>query len=185
MCLEWIVHINGIIENVVFQDWLFNIFFLLFNWRIAALQYCTGFCHTSPWFSQRCTHVPLEPPSLPSRLGPPSHTENSHWPSVLPGVTSVFPSYSLHSAHPLLPTVSTNLFSRSPSFSVAMGVTGRCSSWAYWWCCCTWTDFQRETTPASWGECPQVMGHNGSFNVRCKSAGPGLFFVESVSVTNP
>ena len=40
----------------------------LFNWRIVALQYCVGFCHTSTWISH------MSPPSrtsLPSHLIPP------------------------------------------------------------------------------------------------------------------
>ena len=29
----------------------------IFNWRIIALQYCTGFCHTSTCISHRYRHV--------------------------------------------------------------------------------------------------------------------------------
>ena len=29
-----------------------------FNWRIIALQYCVGFCHTAAWISHRYTYVP-------------------------------------------------------------------------------------------------------------------------------
>ena len=38
-----------------------------FNWRIIALQYCLGFCHTSTWISYRYTYVPslLNLPSTP------------------------------------------------------------------------------------------------------------------------
>ena len=32
--------------------------FILFNWRIIALQCCVAFCHTSTWISQRYTQVP-------------------------------------------------------------------------------------------------------------------------------
>ena len=45
---------------------LFNLF--IFNWRITALQYCVGFCHTSTCISHKYTHVP----SL-SNLPPTSH----------------------------------------------------------------------------------------------------------------
>ena len=31
---------------------------LFFNWRIIALQYCVGLCHTSAWISPRYTHAP-------------------------------------------------------------------------------------------------------------------------------
>ena len=41
----------------------------IFNWRIIALQYCIGFCHTSTWISHRYTYVPsllnLSPTSHP------------------------------------------------------------------------------------------------------------------------
>ena len=32
--------------------------FKIFNWRIIALEYCTGFYHTSTWISHRYTYVP-------------------------------------------------------------------------------------------------------------------------------
>ena len=32
-------------------------FFFIFKWRIIALQYCVGFCHTSKWISHRYTYV--------------------------------------------------------------------------------------------------------------------------------
>ena len=38
-------------------------------WKIIALQYCAGFCHTSTSISHRCTYVPCSCTSLPS----PSH----------------------------------------------------------------------------------------------------------------
>ena len=45
----------------------FNVF--IFNWRIIALQYCLGFCHTSTWIHHRYTYVPslltLSPTSHP------------------------------------------------------------------------------------------------------------------------
>ena len=69
------------------------VFLSLFNWRIIALQYCVGLCHTTAWISHRYTCVcsPLEPLShlLPhpthSRLSQSTglsslgHTANSHW----------------------------------------------------------------------------------------------------------
>ena len=33
-----------------------------FNWKIIALQYCVGLCHTSTWISHRYTYVCLENP---------------------------------------------------------------------------------------------------------------------------
>ena len=49
-----------------------NSFFFkfIFNWRIIALQYCVGFCHTSTWISHRYTYIP-------SLLNFPSHVHNS------------------------------------------------------------------------------------------------------------
>ena len=31
--------------------------FLIFNWRIIALQCCVGFCHTKSWISQKYTYI--------------------------------------------------------------------------------------------------------------------------------
>ena len=31
----------------------------IFYWRVMALQYCVGFCHTSTWISHRCTYFPF------------------------------------------------------------------------------------------------------------------------------
>ena len=48
---------------------------LLLHWRIVALQYCVGFCHTSTWISPQVyiCPLPLEPPShlppCPTPLG--------------------------------------------------------------------------------------------------------------------
>ena len=45
------------------------LFSFIFNWKIIAVQYCVGFCHTSSWISHRYTHVPsllkLSPTSQP------------------------------------------------------------------------------------------------------------------------
>ena len=30
----------------------FFTFYFIFNWRIIALQYCDGFCHTSTWMNR-------------------------------------------------------------------------------------------------------------------------------------
>ena len=40
------------------SDGLFAVYMYFFNWGIAALQYCVGFCHTSTWISHRYTYVP-------------------------------------------------------------------------------------------------------------------------------
>ena len=52
-------------------SFVINLFFFnIFNWRIIALQYCAGFCHTSTWISHRYRHVPslvnLHSPPTPS-----------------------------------------------------------------------------------------------------------------------
>ena len=90
--------------------------FFFFNWRVIALQYCAGFCHTSAWFSHRYTWFsPLSPegtsptPSHPARLSQSTvlssrcYTANSHL-SILHMVMYMFPYYSLNSSNsPLLP----------------------------------------------------------------------------------
>ena len=88
-----------------------------FNWRIIALQYCVGFCHTSTWISHRYIHVPsflnLPPaPPHPTLLGchralgwsSLHHTEASHWLSILHMVMHRFQCYRLSLSHPLLPS---------------------------------------------------------------------------------
>ena len=53
----------------------FSILKFIFNWRVAALQCCIGFCHTTTCISHKYAYIPsflsLPPtptPSLPSRL---------------------------------------------------------------------------------------------------------------------
>ena len=89
---------------------------IVFNWRIIALKYCVGFCHTQTKISHKYTYVPpywtslLPPtPSHPYRLSQSpslrslSHMATSHCLSVLDVVVYMFLCYSLHSSHPLLP----------------------------------------------------------------------------------
>ena len=47
------------------------VFKFIFNWRIIALQYYVGFCHTTTWISLKYTHVPTLPnlPPYPTSLG--------------------------------------------------------------------------------------------------------------------
>ena len=58
---------------ISFKGIVFKNLFIL-NWRMIALQWCVGVCHTSTWISHRYTYVPslLSLPSishpLPSRL---------------------------------------------------------------------------------------------------------------------
>ena len=70
------------------------LFLCFLNWRIMALQFCVGFCHTSTWVSHRYTYVasllnppasPSHPPRLPqsTRLSLLPHIANSHWLSIL------------------------------------------------------------------------------------------------------
>ena len=56
---------------------------IIFNWKIIALQYFVGFCHTSTWISHRHTYappswisLPLPTPSYPS-LG--EHSRSLAW----------------------------------------------------------------------------------------------------------
>ena len=46
----------------------FFFFCFYFSWRITALQYCFGLCHTSTWISHRYTYAPPSWTSHPSRL---------------------------------------------------------------------------------------------------------------------
>ena len=43
--------------------------YFIFNWRIIALQYCIGFCHTTTQISHKCTYV-SSLLNLPSALYP-------------------------------------------------------------------------------------------------------------------
>jgi len=86
------------------------VFRFIFNWRIIALQYCVGFCHTTTWISRKHTRIPTLlslPPHPPSRLSQstqlssPCYMATSHWSSVSHTVTT-FQCYSVHFPHPLL-----------------------------------------------------------------------------------
>ena len=103
----------GFEEDKIFFS-IFNLF--ICSWRIIALQYCFGFCHTSKWIARGIQMSPtswtfLPPPasshpfrmSQSTSLSSLSHIENSHWLSLLHKVVYMFPWYSLHSSHPLLP----------------------------------------------------------------------------------
>ena len=37
----------------------------ILNWRITALQYCVGFCHTTTWIRHKHTCLPPEPLPIP------------------------------------------------------------------------------------------------------------------------
>ena len=88
----------------------------IFNWRIIALQYCVGFCHTLTWTNRRDTYIStlvnLPPTSLPIppsmsswSTGPSTlyHSANSHWLSVLHVATCMFLYYPLISTPPSFP----------------------------------------------------------------------------------
>ena len=94
---------------------IFKILFI-FNWMIIALQYCVDFCNTSTWISHRYTYIssllkipPTSYPILPFQIVTKhwfvylNHTANSHWLSILHVVAYIFPCYSFHLSHPLLP----------------------------------------------------------------------------------
>ena len=86
----------------------------IFNWRIIALQYCSGFCHVSAWMSHWYTYVPSHLPPHPTRE---TVTEPQVWAPcitqqistgclVLHMVMCMFQCYSLNSFHPLSPSLS-------------------------------------------------------------------------------
>ena len=92
---------------------LFKKKLICFNWRLIALQYCSGFCHTLTWISHGCTCIPHpEPPSNfpphPIPQGCPSalalsalfHASNLDWWSISHMVIYMFQCYSLKSSHP-------------------------------------------------------------------------------------
>ena len=87
----------------------------IFNWKMIALQYCVGLCHTSPWINLKyiCplpkkspSHLPPHPTPLGCHRAPDLSslqlTTHSHWLSLLHMVMYMLPYYSLHSFHPLL-----------------------------------------------------------------------------------
>ena len=72
------------------------LFFL--NWRLIALQYCGGFCHTLTWISHGCTcvHHP-EPPSPSHPLGSSQGTSPEHPVSCIePGLAIYFTYDNIH-----------------------------------------------------------------------------------------
>ena len=90
----------------------------IFNWRIIALQYCVGFCHTLTRTNGRDTYIstlvnlpptsrPIPPSMLSWSTGPSTlyHTANSHWLSVLHVVMCMFLYYPLISSPTLLPSL--------------------------------------------------------------------------------
>ena len=52
----------------IFENLFYYFKFIYFNWRLIALQYCSGFCHTLTWISHGFTCVPH--PEHPSHLLP-------------------------------------------------------------------------------------------------------------------
>ena len=101
----------------------------ILNWRIVALPYCVGFCHTSAWISHRyCVcPLPLEPLAHLPRCSAPLGDHGApglsslhravtpHWPSVciwwcvrLSAALSIVPPFPS-------PAVPTSLFSVSAS----------------------------------------------------------------------
>ena len=90
---------------------------IYFNLRLIALQYCSGFHHTSTRISHGCTCVPHPEPSShlpphPIFQRPPSslvlnalsHALNLDWQSISHIVIHMFQYYSFRSSHPgLLP----------------------------------------------------------------------------------
>ena len=68
--------------------YIFSFNFFVFNWRIIALQYCVGFCHTSTWIHHWYRYVPsiINLPSIPL------HSYRlSQSPSLSSWVNSTFP----------------------------------------------------------------------------------------------
>ena len=49
------IHIDWDLNQSILLSAVFCFFFL--SWRLIALQYCSGFCHTLTWISRGCTCV--------------------------------------------------------------------------------------------------------------------------------
>ena len=96
-CVRWNCHSVYCLQFQHIRLIFFYFFFeFIFNWRMIALQYCVGFCHTR-WIIHKYTYVPsllnlpLPPPFHPTPLGchrapgwaPCAHTAASHWLSTL------------------------------------------------------------------------------------------------------
>ena len=97
------------------MEWETVFYLFILNWRIIALQYCVGFCHTSARISHGIhtslpswTSLPPPIPSYPSGLSQSTglsslcHTANSYWLSILHMLMYTFPCYTPNSSHPLL-----------------------------------------------------------------------------------
>ena len=91
-----------------------KIFFIIFKWKIIALQYCVSFYHTRVWISHTQTYIPflLNLPPTPHLIPPQVVTEHRLELPVLHGsfplaifhmVMYIFHCYSLNSSHPLPP----------------------------------------------------------------------------------
>ena len=90
--------------------YLYTTFFFIFNWRIIALQYFVGFCHTTTCISHEymCPLSPEPSPSHPSRLSQSTKLSSlcpysSFSLTVLHMVAYTCQCYSLNSSHALLP----------------------------------------------------------------------------------
>ena len=107
--------ITLITTEMEYFPYVYLTFFLIkkifFNWRLIALQYCGGFCHTFTWISHGCTCVPiLNLPPHPIPQGHPStpalstlsHALNLDWWSISRMIIYMFQCCSLKSSHPRL-----------------------------------------------------------------------------------
>ena len=54
VCGKWFWDDSRVLYLLCF---LFLLFFIIFNWRMIALQYWFDFCHTLTWITHRCTYV--------------------------------------------------------------------------------------------------------------------------------
>ena len=81
----WFPNVHQLMD-INFHFLNYYIFYLfIFNWRIIALQYCIGFCHTSTWKS--LVYVRPLPLESPSHLPPHPTPLGCH---RAPGLSSLF-----------------------------------------------------------------------------------------------
>ena len=76
------------------NNYCFQLF--VFNWRMIALQYRVGFCHTATCISHRYTCVPALPSLLPPPAPPGCHRARGWAPRVTRQVPAGWPFHTWH-----------------------------------------------------------------------------------------
>ena len=82
-------------SNQLIAAFFFFPSFIYISWRLIALHYCSGFCHTLAWISHGCTCVPIPIAPLtslptPSRWVFPGHNPWAPVSCIQPGLVVCF-----------------------------------------------------------------------------------------------